>query len=115
MARFGGVRTPVTHVSRGRFRSGCVCGGNGRTPDPRTSNLETTVFNVLDFVLGCGQQDVPVPFDGRMNLDMLFAAATGYRLGVEYDGAYWHSGRENCDWRKSDRLVGTGFAHHLRV
>ncbi|UAL29821.1 hypothetical protein K8W59_19170 [Nocardioides rotundus] len=75
--------------------------------------METTIFNVLDFVLGCGKQDVPVPFDGRMNLDMLFEAVTGFRLGVEYDGAYWHQGREHSDRRKAEALVASGFVHEL--
>lgn len=92
-------------VARGRFRPGCWCGRTGRLPEARTSGVETTVFNVLDFVLGCGKQDVPVPFDGRMNLDMLFEAVTGFRLGVEYDGAYWHQGREERDAWKRERLI----------
>lgn len=82
-------------------------------PAARTSGLETTVFNVLTFVLGCGMQDVEVPFDRRMNLDMLFEANTGFRLGVEYDGAYWHLGRESRDRQKAERLVGSGFVHDV--
>lgn len=79
----------------------------------RTSGIETTVFNVLAFVLECGMQDAAVPFDGRMNLDMLFNANTGFRLGVEYDGAYWHLGQESRDFRKTQRLLGTGFVHEV--
>lgn len=82
-------------------------------PDARTSGLETTVFSVLDFVLGCGEQDVRVPFYGRMNLDMLFKAETGFRLGVEYDGAYWHRHTERRDARKSHLLTTSGFVHLL--
>lgn len=82
-------------------------------PSARTSGVETTVFTVLDFVLGCGRQDVPVPFDGRMNLDMLFQASTGFRLGVEYDGAYWHAGRERSDAWKTERLLRSEFVHDV--
>lgn len=75
--------------------------------------METTIFNVLDFVLGCGKQDVQVPFDGRMNLDMLFEGDAGFRLGVEYDGAYWHEGREPQDSWKRYRLIEHGFVHEV--
>lgn len=104
---------PPPAVRRGRFRTGCACGRTGVLPTARTSGVETTVFNVLDFVLGCGRQDVPVPFDGRMNLDMLFHAQTGFRLGVEYDGAYWHTGRERNDAWKAERLLTSGFVHEV--
>ena len=79
--------------------------------EPRTSLIETTVFNVLAYVLGCGRQDVPTAFDGRMNLDMLFQAPDGFRLGVEYDGAYWHSGREHADSRKTHLLLDSGLVN----
>lgn len=108
-----GMSTSTLGASRGRFRSGCLCGRSGGFPKARTSGLETTVFNVLDFVLGCGTQDVVVPFDGRTNLDMLFSAHTGFRLGVEYDGAYWHRGHEARDYRKSERLVHSRFVHEM--
>lgn len=98
--------------TRGRFRTGSPCGG-GRAPEERTSRLETTVFNVLAFVLSGGSQDVRVPFDGRMNLDMLFEAQSGFRLGIEYDGAYWHAGKRRSDLSKTRRLVDSGLVHEL--
>lgn len=54
-----------------------------------------------------------MPFDGRMNLDMLFQAVTGFRLGIEYDGAYWHEGRDRRDSWKTERLIGAGFVHDV--
>jgi hypothetical protein len=48
-----------------------------------------------------------------MNLDMLFQAVTGFRLGIEYDGAYWHEGREQRDSWKTERLIGSGVVHEV--
>jgi len=97
---------------RGRFRGSCLCGG-GRQVAPRTSAIETTIFNVLDFMLGGGEQDVMAPHDRRVYLDMRFTSSQGYRLGVEYDGAYWHRGREESDNRKSERLIDHHVVHDV--
>jgi very-short-patch-repair endonuclease len=41
---------------------------------------------------------------------MMFEPIAGYRLAVEYNGAHWHEGKEASDWRKCEKLVGSGFA-----
>ncbi len=58
---------------------------------PRSSRLEAQIFDLLNFVLGGGEQDLKLPSDGRMHLDMRFRMASGVTIGLEYDGAYWHA------------------------
>lgn len=48
-----------------------------------------------------------------MNLDMLFRPPTGFRLGIEFDGAYWHEGREYADFRKTTRLLDSCFVDEV--
>lgn len=56
---------------------------------------------------------MPFPADRRMSVDMVFELMPDCRLAVEYDGAYWHEGKEHADARKSDQLVRCGFAHRV--
>jgi len=72
--------------------------------------LERDIFTVLQLVLGRGERDVPIPTDHRTRLDMRFRGRGGLLIGIEYDGAYWHSGREDADLRKAYRLLPTGTA-----
>ena len=65
---------------------------------------------MLNFVLGGGEQDLKLPSDGRMHLDMRFRMASGVTIGLEYDGAYWHAGNEAADQRKAHRVVADGIA-----
>lgn len=44
---------------------------------------------------------------------MLFEAVTGFRLGIEYDGAYWHEGRDQRDAWKTERLLDSRFVHDV--
>jgi hypothetical protein len=97
---------------RGRFISGNGCPRCAKD-DARASKLETEVFTLLGFVLGRGERDVPVPGDRRMWLDMLFTLEYGLRLGIEYDGAYWHKDREESDERKTWRITGSRLAHEV--
>ncbi|KQT96597.1 hypothetical protein [Sanguibacter sp. Leaf3] len=71
------------------------------------------MFTLLGFILGRGERDVPVPRDRRMWLDMLFTTGYGPRLGIEYDGAYWHRGREASDERKTWHIIDSGLAHEV--
>ncbi|GHH70365.1 hypothetical protein GCM10017772_16880 [Promicromonospora soli] len=97
---------------RGRFVSGNGCPRCAKD-DARASKLETEVFTLLSFVLGRGERDIPVPGDRRMWLDMLFTHEYGPRLGIEYDGAYWHKDREESDERKTWRIIDSGLAHEV--
>lgn len=94
---------------RGRYTRGDVC-PNCSGDEPRSSGLEGDVFTLMQFVLGRGERDVPVPGDRRVWLDMRFRGRGGLLIGIEYDGAYWHAGREDADQRKTYRLVSTGTA-----
>ncbi len=94
---------------RGRYVRGDVC-PHCSADEPRSSRLESDIFSVLQLVLGPGEQGVPVPADQRIWLDMLFRGGNGIPIGIEYDGAYWHAGREVADLRKSDLLMSTGTA-----
>ncbi|WP_405056062.1 hypothetical protein OG474_25360 [Kribbella sp. NBC_01505] len=97
--------------SRGRYRAGCGLAGCSSGSDPRSSKLEAEIFNLLDFMIGGGAQDVRFPWDGRLRIDMLFELPSRFRLAVEYDGAYWHQGKESSDIAKAERLVDSGFVH----
>ena len=46
-----------------------------------------------------------------MAVDMVFDLAPDFRMAIEYDGAYWHHGKEATDARKSDLLVSSGLVH----
>lgn len=43
-----------------------------------------------------------------MRLDMVFQLSPSFRLGIEYDGAFWHQGREEADYRKGEHLRYVG-------
>ncbi|MCG7633225.1 hypothetical protein MHN80_12985 [Gordonia McavH-238-E] len=90
--------------SRGRYIRGDRC-ANCLGDEPRTSKLESEVFTLLGFVLGHGERDIRLPSDARMHLDMRFLLPDGRMLGFEYDGAYWHSGKEDADQRKAYRVL----------
>lgn len=101
--------------TRGRFGVGCVPGCVGRV-EQRSSGVETAAFSVLSLMFAGMRSDVPFPGDQRRRLDMLVAFPSGYRLGVEYDGAYWHQGRERQDCDKADRFIADCVVHDvLRV
>lgn len=89
---------------RGRYLRGDKCPGC-LGDEPHSSRLEIEVFTLLHHVLGAGEQNVAVPSDGRMHLDMRFRQDHGPVIGVEYDGAYWHAGKEISDTRKARRVV----------
>ncbi|MGW1345809.1 hypothetical protein ACWCOV_32500 [Kribbella sp. NPDC002412] len=96
--------------ARGRYRADCNCSTEGGARD---SKVQAVVFQLLSFVLKGGRQNVPIPEDRRMEVDMVFEPSPDFRLAIEYDGAYWHTGREVADLNKSYRLMGTGFAHRV--
>ncbi|MGV0740638.1 hypothetical protein ABQF35_30250 [Mycobacterium syngnathidarum] len=96
-----------SYSRRGRYVRGDVC-PHCSDGEPRSSGLERDIFTVLQLVLGRGERDVPVPTDHRTRLDMRFRGRGGMLIGIEYDGAYWHAGREDADLRKTHRLLSTG-------
>jgi hypothetical protein len=98
------------YSARGRYRAGCNCATEAGTRD---SKIELATFELLSFVMPGGRHDVPFPNDRRMAVDMVFELAPDCRLAIEYDGAYWHEGREEGDARKSALLVDSGFVHSV--
>ncbi len=82
-------------------------------PSDGSSKIQAGLFHLLSYALGHGVCDAPMPFDRRMKADMIFAFETGFRLGLEYDGAYWHQGRESQDDRKNRILIESGRVHHV--
>lgn len=98
-----------SYSRRGRYVRGDVC-PHCSDGEPRSSGLERDIFTVLQLVLGRGERDVPIPTDHRTRLDMRFRGRRGLLIGIEYDGAYWHAGREDADLRKTHRLLSTGTA-----
>src|SRR5450756_363479 len=89
----------------GRYQPRCGNGVCALTGDQATSKLQGSLFALLDYVIGGGRQDARVSLGTRMaRLDMVFDRPGGRKLVVEYDGAYWHRGREDQDFRKARRL-----------
>lgn len=75
-----------------------------------TSKIEIRVFSELAHVLA-GQASpiehnpyIPVQSRRKVSVDMCFG-----NVIVEYDGAYWHEGREASDAAKTARLAAAGF------
>lgn len=101
-----------TNSSRGRYQSASECANCDRE-EPRSSLVETELFYSLAFVFGGAERDVALPGDRRVWLDMRFRLPSGFRLGIEFDGAYWHAAREEKDLRKSDRLIHAGVVDHV--
>ena len=100
----------MSYSARGRYRAGCSCATES---GPRDSKVQVVIFQLLSFVLGGGRHDVSFPEDRRMEVDMVFDLAADFRLAIEYDGAYWHHGKEATDARKSELLVWSGFVHQV--
>jgi hypothetical protein len=90
----------------GRYQAGRAACGCSNEAVPGTSKIETDLFSLLNFVLGNGQQGYLVDGSKALRADMAFQCGPGLVLFVEYDGAYWHEGREATDWRKVTRLMG---------
>ncbi|PZS30884.1 MAG: hypothetical protein DLM58_12965 [Pseudonocardiales bacterium] len=88
-------------LRRGRYVASCSEGFCRGQNAHGTSGLERGIFDILNFVLGGGAHDVPLPRDRRMRADMLFELRNGFMLAVEYDGAFWHRGQLRRDLRKS--------------
>ncbi|MEU8632562.1 hypothetical protein AB0C38_10365 [Amycolatopsis sp. NPDC048633] len=84
----------------GRYKTRCPPGVCQVDPVPGTSKLEAELFNQLNYVLGDGVQHWN--FFGR-KVDMMFNIDS-HGLIVEYDGAYWHRGRERSDREKAELL-----------
>lgn len=110
-----------TVLRRGRYTAICSEGFcRGDTADG-TSGLERGIFDILDFVLGNGSHDVPLPMDLRRRADMIFRLSSEPQLrdalilAVEYDGHYWHKDRLETDLRKTACLRDMGAHAVLRI
>jgi hypothetical protein len=68
--------------------------------------MQGSLFALLNYVIGGGREDVQVSLGTRLaRLDTVFGRADGGKLVVEYDGAYWHRGREEQDFLKARRVM----------
>jgi hypothetical protein len=92
----------VAHVFAGR--QGCPrC--RKRT---NISRQETELFAELQHVLTGGEQQYPLRTPhARFRLDMVFPAAQGRTVVVEFDGSYWHR-----DSAERDRLKAEAIEQH---
>ena len=79
--------------------------GNSRCPTctlSRSSHQEIRLFAELEHVLGAGTHaDTLSTPHGRWSLDMTFPGPNNATVAVEFDGSYWHQGREDIDLGKS--------------
>ncbi len=101
LVRVSGVSANNSGVT-GRYQVKCGHGLCALTGDQATSKLQGALFELLDYVIGNGRQDVRVSMGGRLvRLDMVFGLSSGYKLVVEYDGAYWHRPYEERDFLKA--------------
>jgi hypothetical protein len=92
------LRSSIT----GRYQANCERGLCALTGSQATSKLQGEIFTLLDYVLGSGKCDVQTWAGARqLRIDMVFALRDGWMLAVEYDGAYWHRGKEERDWHKA--------------
>jgi hypothetical protein len=93
----------------GQYQASCEQGHCALTGRRATSKLEGQIFTLLDYVLGPGKYDWRSQVCGqRLQIDMVFTLPDDRTLVVEYDGAHWHSGKEERDWRKA-RLMEEGW------
>jgi hypothetical protein len=101
VVRMSGVSRNQPGVT-GRYQAKCGHGLCALTGDQATSKLQGELFTLLDYVIGGGDQDVRVGMGGRaLRIDMVFSLPRGLKLAVEYDGAYWHHGQDERDFRKA--------------
>jgi hypothetical protein len=78
----------------GRYQGKCEQGHCALTGDQATSKHEGEILTLLKYVIGHGRGDVKVPGGRRQfRLNMVFNPPSGLGLVAEYDGAYWHGGR----------------------
>jgi hypothetical protein len=74
-----------------------------------TSEIESDLFAQLRYVLGCGEQHDAVNGMRSRAVDMVFWLEFDQALVVEYDGAYWHRGRERGDRWKAESVSLNGW------
>jgi hypothetical protein len=87
----------------GRYQGKCEQGHCALTGDQATSKHEGEIRTLLKYVIGHGRGDVKVPSGRRQfRLDMVFDLPSGLVLVAEYDGAYWHGGRNQEERRHNE-------------
>jgi hypothetical protein len=86
----------------GRYRVRCEPGFCAADAGPGTSKIERDIREMFKLVLG------PTMPENAPPVDMAFELPFGQLLGIEYDGAGWHKGREQQDLRKAQRLAKRG-------
>src|SRR5687767_6512019 len=114
MTRYRGVSTV------GRYSSRCPDGRCAAEAEPGTSKLQHDLFTLLKLLFGCGDPDYRV---GRCKADMAFRISPldshgphdDLMLVVEYDGAYWHKGRERGDLAKAEFISQAGMPERHEV
>lgn len=81
------------------------CVGSGR------SRIELRVFEAVRKVAGGARSGVRYDdplFPNPWTVD-ISCCISGRTVAIEYDGAYWHAGKEEVDARKSRELIAAGF------
>jgi hypothetical protein len=87
----------------GRYQGKCEQGHCALTGDQATSKHEGEILTLLKYVIGHGRGDVKVPGGRRQfRLDMVFDLPSGLVLVAEYDGAYWHGGRNQEERERNE-------------
>ncbi|MER7862231.1 hypothetical protein ABTX61_24240 [Amycolatopsis japonica] len=87
--------------SIGRYRANCSPSFCVAQNGPGRSGVEHDLFTLLRQALPRGKQSYEI---GGRSADMGFRIASGLTIVVEYDGAYWHAGREATDRQKSKMI-----------
>lgn len=75
---------------------------NGTCP---TSKPQLLLFETLKEMYGACELNYPV---GKCSLDC-FVIVNNVKIDVEFDGSYWHSGKEERDKRRNYYLIGRGY------
>lgn len=101
---------PPRYGRQGRYDAHCGDGYCADKANPGTSKIEAELFAPLNYFIGNGKRNqvVEASNKGRLfDVDMTFDLKSGWLLIIEYDGAYWHQGREGVDHDKSHMLSGS--------
>ena len=88
------------HLQAGRRYAAEGCDTCRADLPPGVSKFEINLFGILNYGLGEGKLGYKVGGTYGLRTDMAFTL-DDFVLVVEFDGAYWHEGREEHDYEKS--------------
>jgi hypothetical protein len=114
-AAYGAAMSTRWAGASGRYQAACEQGHCALTGGEASSKHEGQIFALLSYVIGPGQHDVRQDrIPGRSGRHGV-SPDGGRILAVEYDGAYWHRGREERDLRKTDMIQWSGQYRVVRI